>query len=273
MKSKYIFADVDGTLVNFEGKMPDSTADAINAANANGHKIIVCTGRARKQVYPFLRNSKAIDGMITSSGSVLEKHGKVFSRECFPDAAKNFIVSLLRKRGIAYAMLSEDGSVSEQYCVNGIAEVFRKSGMAPEKAREIFGDMIIKDRPEESTDAEKIVYYDADISNEEMAALIGPEFNIDEYSFGRYRKTSGEITLSNINKATAIEKYIRYCGADLSDVIAVGDGDNDRKMIKYAPIGIAMGNSSPSVLAAADYVTDDINNDGFAKALIHFGLI
>ena len=31
-----------------------------------------------------------------------------------------------------------------------------------------------------------------------------------------------------------------------------------------------MGNASPEALAAADYVTDDVDHDGIARALDHF---
>ena len=55
--------------------------------------------------------------------------------------------------------------------------------------------------------------------------------------------------------------------------MAFGDGENDIDMLKFAGIGVAMGNSSDIVKAAADYVTDTIDNDGIEKALRHFGLI
>ena len=44
-------------------------------------------------------------------------------------------------------------------------------------------------------------------------------------------------------------------------------------MLRYAGIGVAMGNGSPLAKQAADYVTDDIDDDGWAKACLHFGLI
>lgn len=44
-------------------------------------------------------------------------------------------------------------------------------------------------------------------------------------------------------------------------------------MLRFAGIGVAMGNASDSVKAAADYVTDTVDNNGIEKALRHFGLI
>ena len=55
--------------------------------------------------------------------------------------------------------------------------------------------------------------------------------------------------------------------------MAFGDGENDMEMLRYVGIGVAMGNASDAVKAAADYVTDTVDDDGIEKALRHFGLI
>ena len=47
-----------------------------------------------------------------------------------------------------------------------------------------------------------------------------------------------------------------------SDVIAFGDGDNDIDMLKYAGLGVAMGNAPENVKREADIVTDDAAHDG-----------
>ncbi len=57
MGQRIIFLDVDGTLVDYEGRLPDS------AARANGHRVYICTGRSRTEVYPF-RSQIGLDGVI-----------------------------------------------------------------------------------------------------------------------------------------------------------------------------------------------------------------
>lgn len=44
--SKIIFLDVDGTLVDYEGRIPQSAVDAIRQARGNGHRVYICTGRS-----------------------------------------------------------------------------------------------------------------------------------------------------------------------------------------------------------------------------------
>ena len=48
---------------------------------------------------------------------------------------------------------------------------------------------------------------------------------------------------------------------------------NDIEMLQFAGIGVAMGNAGDSVKAAADYVTDTVDDCGIEKALRYFGLI
>ena len=54
MDKKMIFIDVDGTLVNYENKLPDSAVTAIRKARKNGHKVYICTGRSEAEVYDYI---------------------------------------------------------------------------------------------------------------------------------------------------------------------------------------------------------------------------
>ena len=53
----------------------------------------------------------------------------------------------------------------------------------------------------------------------------------------------------------------------MSDVMAIGDGENDIDMLRAAGIGVAMGNAQESVKQATEYHTDLCKEHGFAKAL------
>ena len=53
---KVVFLDIDGTLVDYNGNVPESTKKAILQAKANGHKMVLCTGRSRFQIPKKLWN-------------------------------------------------------------------------------------------------------------------------------------------------------------------------------------------------------------------------
>ena len=54
---------------------------------------------------------------------------------------------------------------------------------------------------------------------------------------------------------------------------ACGDGLNDKEMLSYVGLGIAMGNSHPELLSSADYVTSDVDNKGISQGLRYAGMI
>ena len=70
---KIIFLDVDGTLVDYEGRIPKSAIKAIREARKNGHRVDICTGRSRAEVYEELWEI-GLDGMIGGNGSYVEDH-------------------------------------------------------------------------------------------------------------------------------------------------------------------------------------------------------
>ena len=57
------------------------------------------------------------------------------------------------------------------------------------------------------------------------------------------------------------------------EIMAFGDGDNDIDMLRYAHIGVAMGNAGENVKTHADYVTACVDDDGIYKALKVYGLL
>ena len=64
-----------------------------------------------------------------------------------------------------------------------------------------------------------------------------------------------------------------YYSIDIDECMAFGDGGNDKEMLEFAKIGVAMGNASDDVKSIADYVTTDVDNDGILNALKHFNVL
>ena len=65
--SKILFIDVDGTLVDYDNNIPQSAVKAIKIARNNGHKVYICTGRSKSEVYQELWDI-GLDGMIGGNG-------------------------------------------------------------------------------------------------------------------------------------------------------------------------------------------------------------
>ena len=73
-----------------------------------------------------------------------------------------------------------------------------------------------------------------------------------------------EATPQGINKGKALESLLMHLGIPVFDAAAIGDSDNDLSMIKSAGMGVAMGNATASIKAAANYVTKTNDEDGIA---------
>ena len=101
--SKLIFLDVDGTLVDYHNRIPESAVKAIRQARKNGHLVYVCTGRSKAEMQQELWEI-GLDGMIGGNGSYVEHHGQVLMHELISkeDAAK--IVDWLTQRHLAFIL-------------------------------------------------------------------------------------------------------------------------------------------------------------------------
>ena len=84
-----------------------------------------------------------------------------------------------------------------------------------------------------------------------------------------YHDDNGELTGLDVELGKALAEKL---GLRRDQVMAVGDSGNDLSMIEDAGLGVAMGNATPEILAAADAVTTDNNHDGVALAIEKYAL-
>lgn len=273
METKYIFLDIDGTLVDFQGKLADSALEALKAATANGHKLFVCTGRQRSQIYPWLLEKITFDGAVCSSGAYVMADGECIARHCFSKEYMAFLARYFTSLHAPYCVQTEHTLMLEKWCADAIVAHYLADGIDRGKINSLFGMTTVVESASELTSAEKLIYYGAPKGLGEVAADLGERFGVVRYSFGNMGDRCGEVTDSRYTKATGMAEILRRFGAPKSATIAFGDGDNDLEMMDFAEYGVAMGNATPALIAAADTVTDDINSDGLYNAFKKLGLI
>ena len=81
-----------------------------------------------------------------------------------------------------------------------------------------------------------------------------------------------EVNANGIHKGNALLRLGELLGIERKEIMAFGDGKNDRKMLETVGIGVAMANSVPEVLEAADMVTVSNDDDGVAKVIEQYVL-
>ena len=96
---------------------------------------------------------------------------------------------------------------------------------------------------------------------------------LDDCIITSWNDTGIDIISKHGGKAAGIQKFMDHYGFRLNETMAFGDGQNDIDMIRFVGTGISMGNGIDALKKAADYVTTDIDDDGIANGLRHFGLI
>lgn len=274
MNTKYVFLDVDGTLVNFKGEIPASAVAAMKQAQANGHKMILATGRQKSQIYKFLTDAVAFDGILASSAAYLEYGGKVLFRSHGSKERLGALVDFFHAHKIPFTLQSTDMLYAEQDSLDRIYGKMKEKGNGEALLESIFKNTTVITDPKALTCVEKVAFSESPFDLEGLQSVFDDYYSIICYRFSADQKLfHGEINFDGMNKAKGIGIMMDAIGAPISDTVAVGDSGNDLEMIRAAGIGVAMGNASPDVKAEADLVTTHIDEDGIYHAFLKMGLI
>ena len=277
MNTKYLFLDIDGTLVGYDSKMPESALAALNAAQKNGHKVIIASGRSRSIIYPDLLAAVDFDGIIASGGACVVCNGEVIFRSTITGDTFRGIVDYFRREGIRFIVQSSEASYGEPDFRTVMIPAMIKSGFSEELIKKSFSDVITVDDILSVPDVEKFSYYLSPLSPKQISDDNNGKFYVTDFSVGKVAEASGlyfgEMNMAGVNKATAIERYMAHVGAPISDSIAFGDSGNDLEMMNFAGFSVAMGNATQPIKDAADMITDAVDKDGIYNAFVKLGLI
>ena len=274
---KVLFIDIDGTLVNYETVIPQSAIDAIQRARYNGHKVYVCTGRSRAEVYENIWNI-GLDGMIGGNGAYVEDVGKVIMHQHITEEQCRHIVDWLQDRKLEFYLESNNGLFASKNFEKASEPVLklymgRKGKDASNvTVRSIFPNMIF-DGELCRDDVDKVSfilnsYQDYIDASEEFKDL-----NVGTWGGAGELALFGDFYSKGITKAHAISVLLEHLGMKQEDTIAFGDAKIDIPMLEYCNIGVAMGNGGDEIKAMADFVTDEVDEDGLYKAFLKLGLI
>ncbi len=276
MKTKYVFLDIDGTLVGYDSKIPESALLALTKAQKNGHKVIIASGRSASMIYPSLLEAIDFDGIIASGGACIMRDGNIIFRSIIQGDDLDSIISYFKKENIYFIVQATDAIYGEQSFLDVVIPSMINDGLSEELVKKTFMGVKIVDDVRSVKGIEKLSFYLSPNSPDKISEDNGGRYYVVDFSVGSVKEGAlyfGEMTLAGVNKATAIERYMAYVGASVEDTIAIGDSGNDLEMINFAHIGVAMGNATEPIKAAADFTTTAVDDDGIYNAFIKLGLI
>ncbi|MCU6760893.1 Putative bifunctional phosphatase/peptidyl-prolyl cis-trans isomerase [uncultured Roseburia sp.] len=255
-----IFFDIDGTLWDRENRIPESTKEAVLRLREKGHLSFLCSGRTKALIRDEKLLGLGFDGILGGCGTQIVYRGeRLFCHEI----EKETLIKTVR-------ILKE---CRMPILMEGETYMF----MDPEVAANPYGRYIQETlgefvKPltgnEDQWRASKLTVMIPGADVERAEHLLK-----DDYQMLCHGKWVMELVPKGFSKAKGIQKVCEALGISRDDTVAFGDSINDRDMLEYAACGIAMGNGTEAAKEAADYITDDIHQDGIYHALEHFGLI
>ncbi len=274
-----IFTDVDGTLYDYSGHLPQSAVEAIRRMRSNGHKVFMVTGRSKAENKQEIWDI-GFDGMIGGNGSYVEADGEVVMHQRISAEQCHHIVDWLNSRGLDFYEEANEGLCASEHFVENAEEPLKKymlgKGKSAEELKTLKVDLVIHGLVEGQElyrdDLNKVSFVLHSYEDYLEAVKEFPDLKVGTWGGKDDCAVFGDIGIKDIDKAKAIEVLLDHLGAKQEDTFAIGDASVDIPMLEYCHIGIALGSGSEEIKAMADYVTDAVDQDGFYKAFKHFGL-
>lgn len=256
MGEKWLFFDVDGTLVPFGADTGPSgrTRAALARARARGHKVFLCTGRTRCDIGPGLLGA-GVDGVISGAGARIEMGSVCLRAKPLPLALLRRTVTQILRQHVSCIL---EGTGGFYYAGRGGVDLpweFPRILRAGEVTR--------------AMSVEKFTAHTVSAAEfAPLAAWLDPWYDIYARPDGRFF----EMVRKGQDKAAAIRWLCRRFGVDKADVYAFGDSENDLPMLAAAGTAVVMGSAPPSVRRKASLVTGTVEEEGVAAALERLGL-
>ncbi len=255
---KAIFFDVDGTLLSHTTKrIPADTISALSRLREKGIKIFMATGRHPVELAELPVNDLHFDGYVTLNGQLCLDNGKkpVHGTPLSPETT-TALASLFREKTYPMVLIDE-----EKFYINFVNDTVIKAQQS-----------ISTPVPETGTYENGVVYQATVFLTKSEETLLTPHLP-QGCRLTRWCEHGADIISTKGGKVDGIRYFCEVYGIGQHEIMTFGDAENDMDMLKFAQIGVAMGNATEGVRDAADYVTADIDAGGIHKALRHFQIL
>lgn len=262
MKYRLVAADMDGTLLNTAGHITEATADAIRRAQCAGAIFTVSTGRPPQGIRKY-RNEVELNGPVIAYNGAMILRGdteEVLYEQGLTGEDAAHVLRLGRKFGTTMCIWA--GNQLYGSPLNERVHEYKKlSGVEPLEAP---SDEALTD-----IGVTKILWYDEPERIAELQKELGSEV-FEELQYCTSKPCFLEFFSSKASKAAAMQRLGMIYDIPREEMIAIGDGENDLSMLRYAGLGVAMDNAPASVKSQVQYITKSNDEDGVGEVLDRF---
>lgn len=264
---KLIAVDMDGTLLNEDKKISEENFKAIQEAREKGVQVVLASGRPLKGLEVFLDELDMINEnnyVIAFNGALVQntKTGEVVAQNLMNVDDLKYLYSLSKDIGVNIHFLTHEKCITAK--MNRYSKFEADLNNIPLEVENF-------DEIDESTTIVKTMFIDDPSILEEAIKKLPAEI-YEKYTIVRSMDCFLEFLNKEVNKGTGVEALASKLEIEREGVICIGDAENDIHMIKYAGLGVAMGNAFPEVKSIADYITKTNEENGVAHAIKKFVL-
>ena len=269
-KYKLVCIDLDGTLLTDEKTITKENIETIRKASSLGINICIATGR----IYKFVDHIKETLGnkikVIASNGGIILKEDEVLSFRTLSYEEILRLKNLTKDYNVDIYLNTENEIISEKSIPNTYSYKAINNGL-----EDRYKVNIVENYPFENLKYDKkhkivkaICINKDDLNEVKKVRQLLEETNKFEISSAEHHYC--EINSKGVSKGKAVEELAKDLKIDIKEVMCIGDGGNDIEMLKISGISIAMQNGMEDVKSLANYITEDNNNSGVAKAIERF---
>lgn len=269
MKYRMLVMDMDGTLLNNNKEVSERNRTALKKAAELGVRLVVSTGRifTSARVYASLIGAAA--PIIASNGAYIrekERNEVIYEKNMDRDVLYS-LIEIIERYGFNPHLFTYD-TIYTKKLINFSMNYYNWNESLPENERV---KIKLVDSYDEAVKNGRILKVTLAADNTELLRKLRDELNTRfDLSIMSSALNNLEIMSSGISKGNAVKMLADYYGFNSDEIICIGDNENDISMIKFAGLGVAMGNATDDLKSAADYVTDTNENDGVADVIEKF---
>jgi Cof subfamily protein (haloacid dehalogenase superfamily) len=265
-----VIVDLDGTIIHpYEAsEISPRVIETVAAVQAMGVPVTIATGRTLEYVRAHLGGLRVTLPIVTAQGAIIGDPvtGQVLDEIDLPlDAARRLTAWIDEVNPVSALYFSNrDGTIRVVQNRTGDRRDFELYALGtPSILQPRLAGLLA------AADAHspiKIMLLNDPAVEPDHAPALKAAFT-PELTLTRTHPILIEATAPGVDKGEGVRKLCARLGVDPARVLAIGDSDNDIPMLEAVGFPIAMGNASPGVLAASDWVAPHIDDDGAAVAL------
>lgn len=265
MVYKMLAMNIDGTIMHDQGRIHKLTREAIGFAQAKDIEVILVTSRnfpAAKRVAKSLK----INGYIVShQGAYIAKDydNPVFVKRISEKLTEE-IVLFLESFPCLIKLVNEKFTIGNksQLPDNILAKVVYQTSNRfsyPEQYVDVLSEYLLND-PVSTPKIEVIFENKADMDD----ALDALSNMYDEVKCVQTDQLKIEIVDKNVSKLSGLMFVSNKLGISPEEIVAIGCGIDDKAMVEWAGLGVAMGDAPTEVKEVANWITRSCDDNGVA---------